>query len=207
MVDNHAAHEEAWLIWGARHAVPIDHAFYQEHLYARPNERILRTLLGEQITHLEITRWTVEKETIYRDLYRPRMMEMPGLTPLLRGFASAGVACGVASNAERVNVDFVVDSLNLRPHLKVTLAREDVTHAKPDPEIFLMAAQALNTEPARCLVFEDSATDFEAARRAGMPCIAITGHSRSGVLPPYVSDVHRDFSTVSVRDALRFAPR
>ena len=108
IVDNHEAHEAAWLVWGARHEVNIDHAFYQEHLYARPNERILRTLLGEQLTDAEVERWAVEKETIYRDMYRPKMTEMPGLSALLTGLASANLACAVASNAERVNVDFVV---------------------------------------------------------------------------------------------------
>ncbi len=203
LVDNHEAHEAAWLVWGQRHRVTIDHAFYQEHLYARPNDRILRTLLGEQVTDVEILDWAVEKETIYRELYQPRMMEMPGLTALMHGLVAAGLERGVASNAERVNVDFVIDGLHLRPHFKVVLAREDVAHGKPDPELFLRAARALGYPPAECLVFEDSATGFEAARRAGMPCVAITGHSRLGVLPPHVVDVHRDFTTVTVRDLLR----
>lgn len=205
IVDNHEAHEEAWFIWCERHGVRIDHALYQERLYARPNEIILRALLGEQITDQEILGWATEKETIYRELYTPRMVEMPGLSNVLALFAANGVVCGVASNAERVNVDFVVDGLNLRPHMKVALAREDVAHAKPDPELFLTAARLLDCEPERCAVFEDSPTGFEAARRAGMPCVAITGHSRGGVLPPHVCDAHRDFTTVSARDVLRLS--
>lgn len=203
LVDNHEAHEAAWLVWGERHGVAVDHAFYQEHLYARPNERILRTLLGEQVTDAEVERWAVEKEAIYREMYGPRMAAMPGLGELLKGLSASGMPCGVASNAERVNVDFVVDGLAIRPYLQVVLAREDVAQGKPDPELFLKAAQALACEPARCLVFEDSATGFEAARRAGMPCVAITGHSRHGVVPPHIADVHRDFTTVSLRDLLR----
>ena len=203
LVDNHEAHETAWMVWAARHHHEIDHAFYREHLYARSNDRILRTLLGEQITADEIERWAIEKEAIYRDLYRPKMVEMPGLRTLLNQLVQAGLACAAASNAERVNVDFVVDGLGIRDKLDAVLAREDVRVGKPDPELFLLAAQRLNCPPDQCLVFEDSAAGFEAARRAGMTCYAITGHSRGGAIPEHVVDVHRDFTTVQVRDLVR----
>jgi beta-phosphoglucomutase len=203
MVDNHEAHEASWMVWAARHHHTLDHAYYREHLYARSNDRILRTLLGDSITAEEIERWAAEKEAIYRDLYRPKMMEMPGLSALLNQLVAAGIACGVASNAERVNVDFVVDGLGLREKLGAVLAREDVQAGKPDPELFLLAARRLDCAPGDCLVFEDSGAGFEAAHRAGMICYAITGHSRSGAIPASVVDVHRDFTTVHVRDLVR----
>jgi beta-phosphoglucomutase len=203
LVDNHAAHEKAWMVWADRHGHALDHAFYQEHLYARSNDRILRTLLGEQLSADDIQAWAVEKETIYRDLYRPQMAAMPGLMPLLEQITSAGLPCAAASNAERINVDFVVDGLGLREKMKVVLAREDVAVGKPDPELFLLAARRLACPPDQCLVFEDSGPGFEAAHRAGMTCIAITGHSRGGAIPVHVADRHRDFRTVRLRDLLR----
>lgn len=203
LVDNHEAHEAAWMVWAARHGCTIDHVFYREHLYARSNDRILRTLLGEHLAAADLLAWAVEKEAIYRDLYRPKMAEMPGLTALLNQLNTVGLPCAVASNAERANVDFIVDGLGLRSKLTAVLAREDVKTGKPDPGLFLLAAERLGRGPAECLVFEDSAAGFEAARRAGMTCVAITGHSRGGVLPDHVVDAHRDFTTVRLRDLLR----
>lgn len=203
LVDNHAAHEKAWMVWAGRHGHALDHAFYQEHLYARSNDRILRTLLGEHLSADDILAWAVEKEAIYRDLYRPQMAPMPGLLPLLEQITAAGLPCAAASNAERINVDFVVDGLGLRDKMKVVLAREDVAVGKPDPELFLLAARRLDCPPEQCLVFEDSAPGFEAAHRAGMSCVAITGHSRGGAIPAHVADTHRDFQTVRLRDLLR----
>lgn len=203
LVDNHAAHEKAWLVWAGRHGHVLDHAYYREHLYARSNDRILRTLLGEHLTADDIQAWAAEKEAIYRELYRHQLAPMPGLIPLLEQLASAGLPCAAASNAERVNVDFVVDGLGLRERMKVVLAREDVRVGKPDPELFLLAARRLPCPPEQCLVFEDSAPGFEAARRAGMTCIAITGHSRGGAIPAHVVDIHRDFRAVRLRDLLR----
>jgi beta-phosphoglucomutase len=48
-----------------------------------------------------------------------------------------------------------------------------VTHGKPHPEVFLLAAEELDLAPDKCLVFEDSPAGAEAARRAGMPCVVV----------------------------------
>jgi beta-phosphoglucomutase-like phosphatase (HAD superfamily) len=51
----------------------------------------------------------------------------------------------------------------------------DVTHGKPNPEVFLKAAEKLDLEPSRCAVVEDAPAGVEAARRARMAAIALTG--------------------------------
>lgn len=198
LVDNHEAHEDAWLEWSRRSGHPIDRGFYREHLYARSNPQILRKLLGDSITDAQILQWAADKEKIYRDLYAPALAPMPGVLALMNAFDAAGVRYGVASNAERVNVDFVVDGLRLRPRLGAVLAVEDVANGKPEPDLFLLAARQLGASPGECVVFEDSMTGFEAARRAGMTCIAITGHSRISQPPPHVKSTHRDFTTLSL---------
>lgn len=195
LVDNHAHHEEAWLIWGSRNDKPIDRAFYREHLYARTNDRIFRTLYGDTITMEEIMRKAEDKEAIYREIYGPEMEPMPGLVDLLHDLQRAGVPCAAASNAERVNVDFVIDGLRLRGFFRAVLAREDVAHGKPEPDLFVLAAAHLGLPPSRCAVFEDSATGFEAARRAGMAVIAVTGHSRGAGVPDFVVAQESNFST------------
>ena len=50
---------------------------------------------------------------------------------------------------------------------------DDVVHGKPDPEIYLRAAELLQTEPAACIVFEDSPTGVEAGRAAGMRVVGV----------------------------------
>lgn len=197
-VDNHAHHEEAWLLWGERNNKPIDRAFYRDHLYARTNERIFRTLYGDAISPEEIVRRAADKEAIYREIYGPVMQPMPGLVKLLTALKQADIPCAAASNAERVNVDFVVDGLELRPFFPVVLASEDVKHGKPEPDLPLLAARRMGIPPARCLVFEDSWAGFEAAHRADMSVVAITGHSRAAALPPYVLAQFQDFRAVTL---------
>ena len=49
----------------------------------------------------------------------------------------------------------------------------EITRGKPDPQIFLMAAERLGTPPAGCVVFEDAVQGVEAAKRGGMKCVGI----------------------------------
>jgi beta-phosphoglucomutase-like phosphatase (HAD superfamily) len=53
------------------------------------------------------------------------------------------------------------------------VSAEDVTHGKPDPEVFLLAAQKLGMSPNRCVVFEDAHVGIEAARAAGMKVVGV----------------------------------
>lgn len=200
LVDNHAHHEEAWLIWGVRNNKPIERAFYREQLYARTNDKIFRTLYGDDISPDEILRRAADKEAIYREIYGPVMEPMPGLIDLLTDLQRGHIPCAAASNAERVNVDFVIDGLKLRGFFKAVLAREDVAHGKPDPDLFLLAAERMGVPPARCRVFEDSWAGFEAARRAGMPVIAVTGPGRMVEIPSHVARVIEDFRGWTARD-------
>ncbi|MEU3878195.1 HAD-IA family hydrolase, partial [Streptomyces sp. NPDC029704] len=57
---------------------------------------------------------------------------------------------------------------------KVLVTSDDLTHHKPHPQPFLLAAERLGVEPARCVVVEDSPAGLAAARAAGMPAIALT---------------------------------
>ena len=55
---------------------------------------------------------------------------------------------------------------------------EDVSRGKPDPEIFLTAAMKLGVSPEKCIVFEDSSSGIEAAKRAGMKVVGVTTSGR-----------------------------
>jgi beta-phosphoglucomutase len=69
--------------------------------------------------------------------------------------------------------------LGLTPYLDAIVAAEDVTSGKPDPQVFLRAAEKLAVPPSRCIVIEDAPAGVEGARRGGMKCIGV---SRNGTL-------------------------
>lgn len=174
MVNNTPYHRDAWFELCRRYDIPLDHVSYHQKIHARSNDQIVPALFGPQVDEAFIRRIEFEKESIYRDTYKPVMKETPGLVDLLGALHAAGVPCAAASNSPKDNVDFVLDELNIRSFFRAVTYRDLVAVGKPNPELFLKAAEGLGLPPERCLVFEDSASGFKAARAAGMPYIAIT---------------------------------
>jgi sugar-phosphatase len=79
-------------------------------------------------------------------------------------------------------------------HFTVVVSAEDVTRGKPDPEVYLRAAQRLGAEPGRCLVFEDSLAGVQAARAAGMRVVGLaTAHAEEELLAAGAARVIADF--------------
>ena len=100
----------------------------------------------------------------------------PGAKDLVERLHRQGVVCAVASSADSVKVE-----ANLTQVLGVRLDRfaaiingEEVTRRKPYPDIFLEAARRLNVSPEACCVIEDAVNGVEAAKAAGMRCVAVT---------------------------------
>jgi len=90
------------------------------------------------------------------------------------------IPSGIATNADRASLTHLADKMQLHQFFGNNLyCVDDVQYrAKPDPALFLHTASQLGVKPEECIVFEDSIFGFNAARAAGMPCIAIR-HSRN----------------------------
>lgn len=79
----------------------------------------------------------------------------------------------IVSGSSRHMVGEWIDELGLQPHIHFYLGCDDYPIGKPDPSCYLMAAEKLSVTPADCLVFEDSSAGANAAKAAGMHCVAL----------------------------------
>lgn len=79
----------------------------------------------------------------------------------------------VASGGPRLVVERTLELAGLRPLFKAVVSADDVTHGKPAPDMFLLAAKLMGVEPTRCLVFEDAAPGIQAAKAAGMQVVVV----------------------------------
>lgn len=93
---------------------------------------------------------------------------MPGARQAVELFYKRGLKLGLASSNIRKWVEFYLDKTHLRRYFATLTTCEDVTHLKPNPEVFLRTAGKLGANPPACLVFEDSVAGATAAIRAGM---------------------------------------
>ncbi len=147
-----------------------------ERMHGKHNDELVREVFGPDMPLGEVKRMGAEKEAVYRDLIREELEAQ--LLPGVRDFLgrTAPYAKAVASNAEAANVNFVLDQAGLRPFFLHALDGGMVRRGKPDPEIYLLAAELLGVGPEQCIVFEDSQTGIDAALAAGMRVAAINSH-------------------------------
>ena len=103
---------------------------------------------------------------------------MPGVRELLKALKDIGVRQAIGSSAPRGNVDLIVSLTGTAEFFQAIVSSEDTTRGKPDPEVFLIAAERVEVPPAQCVVFEDAIAGVQAAKAGGMKCVAVhfVGH-------------------------------
>ena len=132
------------------------------------NDDIMRLILPEEIIREKgMKALGEEKEAIYREVYAPEIRPVRGLVELLEELRRRGIRCAVGSSGCRENVDFVLSNCGITDYFSCIVSGDRVTRCKPDPEIYLLAAEGLHLPSAECLVFEDARVGITAARRAG----------------------------------------
>lgn len=98
----------------------------------------------------------------------------PGAIELVEGLRGLdGVQLGLASNSPRFLVDDALATAGLTDAFEAIVTSDDVAHAKPAPDIYLLACQRLRVSPSEALALEDSASGVAAAKAAGLTCIAV----------------------------------
>lgn len=178
LVDSEEFHWVSWRDTLRRERIELT---YEQFLasFGQRNDRILPAWLGPDADPDRIRRIGDEKEAEYR-----RLAEAHGLTPLpgarewLTALRAAGWKQAIASSAPRLNVDAMLRVTGLDGCVDAIVSADDVTIGKPDPQVFLRAAEKLGAEPARAIVVEDAAAGIEGARRAGMRSIGVTKTGR-----------------------------
>lgn len=171
LVDNAAWHIRAFDIFCTRYGID-DWREKLSSAFGMGNDDIMKLIMPEDVIREKgLTELSDEKEAVYREIYRPVMQPVAGLTDLLEMLHDAGIRCAVGSSGCRANVDFVLDECGIRPFFDVTVNGDMVTRCKPDPEIYLAAAEKLGMDPACCIVFEDAKAGIRAARSAGIGCV------------------------------------
>ncbi|MGN7818843.1 HAD family hydrolase [Chitinophaga sp. 22536] len=144
------------------------------HMYGKNEELLMRIFGKERFTMQEMLDIAHQKEVLYQEAFRPHLELITGLPVFLREAAAKGIPMAIGSAANRFNISYVLDNLQLHDFFKAIVSAEDVTTSKPNPEVFLKCATALQAAPADCIVFEDAPKGVEAALNAGMEAIALT---------------------------------
>jgi beta-phosphoglucomutase family hydrolase len=172
VIHSNPVHRDVWAAFNRRYGIETTEAMLQR-MYGKRNDEIVRDFFGDGLTDEEVARRGAAKERLYRETIAGRVEQMlvPGLKAFLEEHSGARMA--LATNAEPENVALVLDEGGVRPYFQAVLDGHQVKKAKPDPEIYRLAARRLGVAEANCIVFEDSSSGVEAARKAGMRVVGL----------------------------------
>jgi beta-phosphoglucomutase len=174
LIDSYDAHLQSWLRMAENRGLEMTEEMFASS-FGQTNQTIIPQRWPECDDPETIQAISDEKEQAFREILHERFPEMPGAGDLIRRLSEAGFALAVGSSGPTENVNAVLEELPYASCITARVTGSDVTHGKPHPEVFLTAAEKLGMDPENCLVVEDAAAGVEAARRAGMACIALTG--------------------------------
>ncbi|MCH2182171.1 MAG: HAD-IA family hydrolase [Mariniblastus sp.] len=121
-----------------------------------------------------------ESDEIFSDLLPREIRMLPGLEQTLSLIESLNLPKAIATSSHQAFATLALAQFDLAPRFEFILTPADVTHGKPDPEIYLQAAQRFGIPPAAMLVLEDSVHGSRAGAASGAVTIAIPGHHSAG---------------------------
>jgi beta-phosphoglucomutase len=174
LVDSYQAHFQSWLALARECGFQFTQRQFAA-TFGRTSRDIIACLWGEGLSDRRVAEMDARKEALYRQIISRDFPAMEGARELVLALHQAGFKLAVGSSGPPENVQVTMAGLGLGECFSATVTGREVTRGKPDPQVFLLAAERLAVPPDACAVVEDAPAGVEAARRAGMAAIALTG--------------------------------
>jgi HAD superfamily hydrolase (TIGR01509 family) len=173
LVDSNDLHTAAWQEAFRHFGLVVDYDDIREQI-GKGGDNLIPSLLPAEIAErLQDDIETFRTDLFSRD-YLHKARPFPGAADLLRRVHESGTKLVLASSAKQTELDHHIERLGCRDFLTATTSKDDVEHSKPCPDIFeaaLEKARPLNGGEA--VVVGDTPWDIKAARRLGLPIVAV----------------------------------
>ena len=156
---------------------------------------------GKNISETTAKRMAAKKVKTYVELAEKRLKLLPGVGEFLKFLKNKGYKIGLASSDSKITLQQFLRLTKTEKFFDTNIGGDEIKKGKPNPEIFLKCAKKLKVKPEECIVIEDSVHGIEAAKRAGMKCIAVaTGQTSREELqkmkPDWVLNTLKEFNKV-----------
>lgn len=174
LIDSNPYHKKALVQFCLSHGYDLTEEELREKIYGRTNKDWITNLFNGRVTGEELKKYADEKEALFRRLYKGFVKPVKGLIAFLELLEEKNITRAIATSAPRANVDFTLQETHMGEFFTTILDDSYVNKGKPDPEIYLKTAAAINYKPGHCVVIEDSLSGVSSARAAGTKVIGIT---------------------------------
>ena len=194
MINSMPYHAQSWIAFTRNHGIQIDVPDLMARTTGRTGAECMRELFQRDMEEAECWRLIHEKEEIYRELFAPVFSEVAGFKAFAAAARGHGLKVGVGTAGDKHNIAFAFSHLKMEPVPHAVVGGDEGLPGKPEPAIFLEAANRMAARAEACIVFEDAPFGIEAARRAGMRAVALcTTHSPAELAGPHVIASVRDY--------------
>ena len=181
IADTAVYHYQAWRDVFKKRGVTYTRAEFMPY-FGRRHDSIIRSVLGDRLPQKELDAITEAKQQDYRRRVANHIRGLPGAVPLIKSLNAQAIKQAIASSAVPENIALIIGGLGIGDCFQAIVHGLEAREGKPDPQIFLLAAEKLKVSPADCLVIEDAIAGVDAANRAGMKCLAVTNSHPAGDL-------------------------
>lgn len=165
-------HVQAWIEAFSKYQMKVkaDDIYYQEGQIADTIARILAQKYGLNLTETELDQITLNKREIYKRITKAKIY--PEIMALLEKLKTRSMLLGIVTGSVIPNMVVVTGEAFLK-NFDVIITADSVTKNKPFPDPYLAAADKLGINPVECIVFENAPMGIQAAKAAGMFCVAV----------------------------------
>lgn len=198
-------HAKAFEAFFDTYQIPHTEEEFQNHMYGKHNGYIMSHFFKRPVTGEELKKLEDEKESMFREIYKDKVETIPYYLEFLKTLKAHHFKTAVATSAPRANMDLIISALKIADQMDSMMSSEDVSHHKPNPEVYLKSAERVGVSPSDCIVFEDSFSGVTAAINAGMKVVGVLSSHTKEQLPPcnfYISD-YSEINAAKVLDLLR----
>jgi HAD superfamily hydrolase (TIGR01509 family) len=171
LVDSMNTHLESWVGAFSRFGKRITKSEVKEYFGKRADQVVLN-LSGEVLAKEFVDQIIAEKRRLYRSRIA-QIKAIPGATELLTELKARGLKVGLATSAQRVELDFYIKNLFGRENIDQAIAGEEVARSKPNPDLILVLLEKLGLQREEVILVGDSPHDMLAASRAGIKAIGV----------------------------------
>ncbi|KAJ7952311.1 Haloacid dehalogenase-like hydrolase (HAD) superfamily protein [Quillaja saponaria] len=171
--DNPDFEKQAWLALSQEEGKSPPPAFILRRIEGMKNEQAISEVLCWSRDPSQLRRMAARKEEIYQALQGGIYRLRAGSREFVNVLMHYKIPMALVSTRPRKTLETAIGTIGIEEYFNVIVAAEDVHRGKPDPEMFVYAAQLLNFIPERCIVFGNSNQTVEAAHDAQMKCVAV----------------------------------
>lgn len=182
LLDSERPIRDAWLLAARETGFALSEAAYLTVVGTNEadSKTVLCELLGEETAYLRVR---ARADALVREHEtRAGYAAKAGASELLSLLGARGVVCGVASSTRRAEVRRRLDAAGLAGYFRAVSGGDEVVRGKPNPDLFLLAADRLGMSPEACLVFEDSEAGATGALAAGMSVVMVPDLKRPSAI-------------------------